>query len=48
MKKKNTFHSLKNAIPGGEGLNALPTAFIFTDVLASEQASVAISCLLVT
>ena len=29
MKKKNTLHSHKNAIPGGEGLIALPTAFVW-------------------
>jgi hypothetical protein len=28
MKKKNNFQLPSNAIPGGEGFNALPTAFI--------------------
>ena len=28
MKKKNNFQLTKKVIPGGEGFNALPTAFV--------------------
>jgi hypothetical protein len=37
MKKKNKLYTIKNAIPGGEGLIALPTAFVLKHVIASEQ-----------
>ncbi len=43
MKKKNTLFAIKNAIPGGEGLIALPTAFVCKGVIARKpQADVAI------
>ncbi len=35
MKKKIPFYLHKNAIPGGEGLIALPTAFVYDNVIAS-------------
>jgi hypothetical protein len=37
MKKKNNLRTQMYAIPGGEGLNALPTAFVYTVVIASED-----------
>jgi hypothetical protein len=35
MKNKNKLCTIKNAIPGGEGLIALPTAFVYDNVIAS-------------
>ena len=48
MKKKNHPQLTINAIPGGEGFNALPTAFIFHSVIANTMEPLrgdeAISC----
>ncbi len=44
MKKKIYLRTQKNAIPGGEGLNALPTAFVCHISLQGRLAPKAISC----